>query len=123
MDRYNFPKEERLKRALEITALFESGTSFLVYPLKIVWMKGEPSAESPVSVAFTVSKRNFRHAVLRNRIKRIMREAYRLNRRLPVGEQRDKRLLVVFVYIARELLPYSNVSKSMSIALKRLNLV
>ena len=114
MVRYTFPKEERLKNAKQIAGLFESGRSLLVYPVKVVWVTSDHTEDVPVKVAFTVSKKNFRHAVMRNLLKRRMREAYRLNRHLLAGDLNETRFRMVFVYIAREALPFGAVSKSIA---------
>jgi ribonuclease P protein component len=122
MTRYTFPGDERLKDARLITELFETGKSFLIFPVKVVWMESLNAGSTPAKVVFTVSKRSFKHAVMRNLLKRRMREAYRLNRAVFTEENSRSGLLVAFVYIAREELPYSVISKSMKNALKRLRM-
>jgi len=78
---FTFPKQEKLKSRKIIKDLFEKGSSFYLYPFKIVFIKNfeAPSQEFP-QILFSVSKRNFKRAVKRNRIKRLLREAYRLNK-------------------------------------------
>lgn len=123
MTRYTFPCEERLKDTRLITELFETGKSFLIFPVKVVWMKSDQAGSTPATVVFSVSKRNFKRAVKRNLLKRRMREAYRLNRAVLYGDEDRSGLCVAFIYIAREELPYSAISKSMTNALKRLRLL
>ncbi len=79
--RYTFPKEEHLCRKKLIDELFgKQGSSFGVYPLRIVWLKSEGPTAAPPQVLISVSKRGFKRAVDRNRLKRLIREAYRLNK-------------------------------------------
>ncbi len=82
MKPHGYPKKEKLKQKKEITMLFEQGnwTSFgrlriiFFYPSEI----SQGSSEN--KIGFSVSKKNFKKAVDRNRIKRLLREAYRLNK-------------------------------------------
>jgi len=73
-------KAERLSSKKIIDSLFNEGNSFNLYPFKIIWINTELPGDYPAQVLITVSKRNFRKAVQRNRIKRIIREAYRYNK-------------------------------------------
>ena len=79
--RYTFPKEEHLCRKKLIDELFSGrGSSFGVYPLRLVWLKTEQATTAPPQVLISVSKRTFKRAVDRNYLKRLIREAYRLNK-------------------------------------------
>lgn len=102
MGTYSFPKVERLSREKLIKELFEKGSSFNAFPLKVVFMP-HPDQDPPATqVLFTVSKRLFSRAVDRNAIKRRLREAYRVTRPQPVA---SKKWLIAYIYIAREILP------------------
>jgi len=83
-------KEERLYRKKEIDDLFSKGTSFVFYPLRVVW-RVQVCEERPNSVAMLVSvpKRKIKKAVQRNRIKRLVREAFRLNKLLLTDSVND----------------------------------
>ena len=76
---FRFPKNERLKSKEKIASLFSEGKSLTKYPLKIFYLEEEGEAAFP-KVAFSVPKRSFRKAVQRNRVKRLLREVYRLNK-------------------------------------------
>ncbi len=79
--RHTFPKEEHLCRKKLIDELFgKQGSSFGVYPLRIVWLPAPGPSAAPPQVLISVSKRGFKRAVDRNRLKRLIREAYRLNK-------------------------------------------
>ncbi|MBR0243080.1 MAG: ribonuclease P protein component [Bacteroidaceae bacterium] len=73
---HSFPKSERLCSRKAIEALFASGNrSFTAFPLRVVYRQAEET-----QLLISVSKRHFKHAVDRNRAKRQIREAWRLNR-------------------------------------------
>ena len=79
--RHTFPKEEHLCRKKLIDELFgKQGSSFGAYPLRIVWLPGPGPTAAPPQVLISVSKRSFKRAFDRNRLKRLIREAYRLNK-------------------------------------------
>jgi ribonuclease P protein component len=75
-----------------------------------------------LQAGFTVSSKHFKKAVDRNRIKRITREAYRLQKQILYHrlDQNKQRLAVFFIYTAKELLPYSLVKDKMGIILKKI---
>ncbi|MDG2195023.1 MAG: ribonuclease P protein component [Polaribacter sp.] len=77
MMKFTLGKAERLKSKKLIDRLYEEGTSIKVFPLRMVFLQTEHTSEFPAQVGVSVSKRNFKNAVDRNRIKRLMREAYR----------------------------------------------
>jgi ribonuclease P protein component len=122
MEAFTFHKAERLCRQELIGDLFASGESFLVYPLKIVFLKTESSQDYPAQAAFAVSKRNFKHAVKRNLLKRRMREAYRLNKSGFYEELALKSLqiAIMFVFIGKDVAEYKAIEKSMKSALKKI---
>ena len=79
--RYTFPKEEHLCRKKLIEQLFsKQGFSFGIYPLRLTWLPAPARTSAPPQVLISVSKRTFKRAVDRNRLKRLIREAYRLHK-------------------------------------------
>ena len=79
-------KSERLDKKKVIEKMFAGGSrSFSVFPLRVVYLPVE-ELEAPVSILVSVSKRRFKRAVKRNRVKRQIREAYRKNKSLLVDE-------------------------------------
>ena len=118
---FTFKKEERLKSKKVIEKLFESGRSILVYPVKLVYIDTEIPSTYPVQASFSVSKKNFKKAVQRNLIKRRMREAYRLNKNNFYTITEERQLAMMFIYIAREKLPYTNIESSIKQLLKRVS--
>ena len=126
---YGLTKSERLTSQLIIEKLFAGGNaSMAAFPLRIVFMQmkkqgGEDVKDEPlVSILVSVPKKRFRHAVDRNRMKRLVREAYRLNKHIlwDALEGKDYRLALAFVCITDTLPSFYAVNKSMKKALTRI---
>lgn len=75
---FGYPKKEKLKSKKSIDQLFTQGKAVTVFPLRLVYLKTEGNQSLKTGVS--VSKRLYKKAVDRNRIKRLLREAYRLNK-------------------------------------------
>lgn len=89
--RFSLGAKERLKSKKAIEQLFASGKGLSVFPLRLVYL-GVPAAQTPMQCAFSVSKRQFKKATDRNKVKRLLRESYRrqkpaLYRKLPSSYQ------------------------------------
>lgn len=121
---FTFKKEERLKSRKTIDKLFGGGHSFGQYPLRIVWTEVQNEANnSPVQFALTVPKRKFRNASDRNKIRRLIREAYRLQKpdfydNLPLIE---RQLAMMIIFTGKEIPAFDTVYEAMSRILKRLS--
>lgn len=119
--RHTLPKEERLSWKRHIDYLFEQGKSFIAYPLRVVYVVMEAGElKAPASFLVSVSKRKFKRAVKRNRVKRQVREAYRTRKDelFAVLDQQGKSLLVAFLYLEKETLPSGSIEKAMVKALR-----
>jgi ribonuclease P protein component len=116
MGLFSLPKIERLSKKKSIQELFNRGSSFYLYPFKVIYLS-LPPAQSAHQVIFSVSKRNFKKAVDRNLIKRRMREAYRLNKLLAAGTSKFQ---IVYIYTAKEVLPFTQMQEKMVNTFKRL---
>ena len=124
MNLYSFPKSEKLCGKIRIKKLYDNGRHFSCYPLRVTWYAEAQSPDLPVEprVLIWAPKSLFRHAVARNRMRRLLREAYRLNA-LPFKQYcRENRISaqIAFNYIAKEQLPYADIEKAMKKALTRL---
>ncbi|AUP79450.1 ribonuclease P protein component [Flavivirga eckloniae] len=76
----SYPKKEKLKSKKLIEQLFKEGRSVSAFPLRLVYLETRFDEDLIAKTGVSVSKRNFKTAVDRNRIKRLLREAYRLNK-------------------------------------------
>ena len=115
-------KTERLNRKKIIDKMFAGGSrSFSVFPLRVVYLPVE-ELEAPASILVSVSKRRFKRAVKRNRVKRQIREAYRLNKQdlLRVLEEKRCRLAIAFIYLSDQLADSSILEDRMKVALARM---
>lgn len=113
----HFKKEERLCSQKLIEKLFAEGKTFLVYPFKVNYIAIDLPGDYPAKVAFAVSKKLYKKAVLRNLIKRRMREAYRLNKHMLFSEGAPSKKAMMFIYVGKEILPYKAMEKAMVKAL------
>lgn len=99
--REKFDKAERLCSTKIISGLFENGNIFYNSLFKVVWGKSPVILPSPAQVAFSVSKRGFKLAVIRNLIKRRIREAYRKNKKILYEHLSSENIQIAFVVIVR----------------------
>lgn len=121
-ERNRFPKSARLSLKKDIDHLFDSGQSFIAYPLRIVYVsdaEANPS-ESDIAVLVGIPKKRIKRAVDRNRLKRLIREAFRLNRQI-VTPQAPAHLHIAFMYVSNEIASYADIEKAMLKALKLVN--
>jgi ribonuclease P protein component len=107
-----FKKRERLTHKKQIARVFEKGKTRVVYPVKVVYLETDSAVNDPVQVAFAIGRKNFPRAVDRNLLKRRMKEAYRLNKPEFYKNLENKKLAIVFIYIAKEILPYATIENS-----------
>ncbi len=110
-----FTRAERLKSRKLIGSLFKGGESLVAYPLRVVWtlLPAEVVTEFPAQLSISVSKRLFKTAVQRNRLKRQIREAYRLQKAVFYEKLGDRRIAIMLMYIAKEPLPYAEIESGM----------
>lgn len=115
--RFTFSKSERLSREKWIKELFEKGSSFYLYPFKVLYA-ASPDQTLPHQVLISVSSRNFKRAVDRNRIKRRTREAYRTQKEIIAN--RPERGMFSVVYTAKSILPFAEIKHKVFLVLEKI---
>jgi len=120
---YTFPKKERLSSKKNISYLFESGSTFFSYPFKIYYHFEEALTNKPnAAVLFSIGKKQFKHAVDRNRVKRLCRESYRLNKSILINtlEERQWSIEVAFIFVGKVIPEFKDVEVKMQKVLLQL---
>jgi ribonuclease P protein component len=132
---FTLGKEERLKSRKLIDRVFREGKNFAVFPFRVYYLSvgkadvdrpGGPSFpigdSSRLQTGFGASSRNFKKAVDRNRIKRLIREAYRLQKDPFYAYllEKDRRIAVFLIYTGKELPDYQTIYDKIGLTLQRL---
>jgi ribonuclease P protein component len=118
---FSLGKEKRLKSRKAIEGVFRAGKSISNPPFRVVYQFQEGEGEA-LQVGFSAPTRNFKRAVARNRVKRLMKEAYRLNC-LPLEscvKNMNIRLALFLIYTAKELPEQAFTTEKISVLLEKL---
>lgn len=111
-----FPKKEKLCGQQRIQSLYREGQKLTVWPFRVTVRRGAFESPSPTKILIWAPKSLFKHAVDRNRLRRQMREVYRLHKQ----GMEDLGWEIAFNYIDRQLQPFSVLEKAMVRALKKI---
>lgn len=117
-----FRKEERISVEKRVETLFSQGDSYMAYPFRVVFLETAQHQTAPLSVLISIPKKRLRSAVDRNRMKRLTREAYRLNKHLLDGIflGREAHIDLAFIYVKDTLSDFTTVEKGVRKALNTL---
>ena len=116
MGSFSFGKDEKLCSQRLIGELFLSGSTFLCFPLKVVWKVELLETPHPAQVVFSVPKRLFKRAHDRNLLKRQMRETYRVRKHklYELLSSNGKKIVFMLVYIAKEKVEFKQLENAMN---------
>jgi ribonuclease P protein component len=120
---FTLGKNERLKSRKSIEQLFSDGKKIIVAPYRVLYMFAEAGDKGSLLFGTGVSAKIFKKAVHRNRIKRLTKEAYRLQKH-SLQEKialKNIQLNVFFIYTGKELPVYDEVYKKVGMILMKLN--
>jgi len=117
---YSFSKEERLRSKKLIAELFRKGSSFNLYPLRFVFLKTDSPQDNFPQVLVSISKKHFKKAVDRNRIKRQLREVYRLHKHYLRLSGTCSVQVIAIIYIGKEKSSFELIQKKLNSGLERL---
>ena len=118
---FSYNKKEKLKSRKQLEQLFTAGKTIVIFPLKIFFQKAEEQ-ESILRTGVGVSKKIFRKAVARNKIKRLLREAYRTEKPVLLNylKQNKKPIALFFLYIDKNMPEYNLLKQKMQQAIEKL---
>jgi ribonuclease P protein component len=119
--KYTLSKTERLKSRKQIDSLFKDAYNFRAGPIKVMY-RFELIGDEPLQLGVTAPSRNFKKAVDRNRIKRLMREAWRLNC-IPLKDSMAKQsyfLAVFLIYTGKSIPTYSLIEDKIKVVIHQL---
>ena len=111
--KFTLGKEERLKSKKLIEKIYEQGKSIKVFPLRMVYLQTAHTSEFPAQVGVSVPKRNFKHAVDRNRIKRLLRETYRKQKYI-IYDELEVPYVFMISYLGKEERTYTDIESKMN---------
>lgn len=110
---FKFPKREKLKSKKLIDRLFAEGKSVTAFPLKLIYLNCELPEDLRAQVGVVAPKKNIKSAVHRNRVKRLMRESYRLNKHL-VFNNSEGSFAFLFLYLGKKMPSYTEIESAMT---------
>jgi len=111
-----FGKSERLCSILAIKNLFGEGHALYKHPIKIIWLPAKWDDQHQIKVVISVSKHNFKNSVDRNRIKRILRECFRLNKYIFEQRIKGRQAYLALIYTGK-VMPEMNILEPIIIQL------
>lgn len=120
---FTLGKNERLKSRKSIEQLFSEGKKIVAAPYRVLYLFTKIEKDPSLLFGAGVSAKNFKKAVDRNRIKRLTREAYRLQK-ISLQEKiraNNIQLNVFFIYTGKELPGYNEVYQKVGVVLKKLD--
>lgn len=104
-------RQERLKQKKSIQLLFSEGKTKKLFPLALYYMQYEPEGFPFYKLLISVPKKHFKKSVVRNKIKRRIREAYRQHKHLMYNKTSGLPFLLGYVYISKNVQSYKSIEE------------
>ncbi len=125
LKKFGFRKAEKLCSRKVISSLFENGESFFAHPFKVIWMFDGPIQKFPARLAISVPRKTFKKAVQRNRIKRLVREAWRHNKHELYAflEQENFQLVIMMIYNGKDIPEYEKLTENIRTVISKFSLI
>ena len=115
---FKYSQKDKLKSKKLIEALFTNGKAVTAYPLRLVYIKTEFEDGSQLKTGVSVSKRLHKTAVSRNQIKRLLREAYRLNKPLYFNNSSNSYAFMI-LYLSKDGTTFDKLNKNINTLFKK----
>ena len=119
MNRFTLTKAERICNKKQFEVLLNSKHTYVSYPIRVIFNYTEATEDIKynASIAVSVGKKRFKRAVKRNRVKRLIRESYRLHKPEFYDKIKDYHVDLLFVFVGKDLPDYAEIDHSMNILL------
>jgi ribonuclease P protein component len=118
---YRLPKSERLHADKLIKELFNEGSSFFLYPFKVLFYVKKEEGNGTAQVLFSVSKKKIKKATQRNLVRRRIKEVYRLNKSLLNLGAKD--ISIGLVYVSSDLMEFTNLESKIIPIIKKISIL
>ncbi|MAX71972.1 MAG: ribonuclease P protein component [Flavobacteriaceae bacterium] len=115
---FKYSKQDKLKSKKLIEQLFTEGKSVTAYPFKLIYLKTEFEDDSILKTGVSVSKRLHKTAVARNRIKRLLREAYRLNKPIYFNNSSASYAFMI-LYLSKDGTTFDKLNKTIKVLFEK----
>ena len=116
--RFKYGKKDKLKSKKLIEQLFSEGKSVTVYALKLIYLKTKFEDDCILKTGVSVSKRLHKTAVARNKIKRLLREAYRLNKPLYFNNSSTSYTFMI-LYLSKDVTTFDAIDSKMKLLFEK----
>lgn len=122
MERYTLSANERIKNSEEITTLIRKGQAFFLAPFKVYYSWTPIRTKPFVRVAFAVPKKKFSKAVMRNKLKRLSREGFRLQKSKlqELAIEKEHELSILFMYQKTQVLSCQEIHTAIGASIEKI---